>query len=98
MVGVLAGFLLSKNMSYKQSIYIKSKEQYHEYLASRRWQEKRIAVIQRENGICQGCRENPIEHVHHTSYTHCGDELIYQLIGLCGTCHNKTHYITVKEL
>jgi 5-methylcytosine-specific restriction endonuclease McrA len=85
-------------MSYKQSVYRMTKEEYHAYLASPKWKAKRDAVFQRENGLCQGCREEPIEHVHHMTYTHCGDELLYQLIGLCGTCHNKSHFITVKEL
>lgn len=85
-------------MSYKQSVYRMTREQYLAYLQSEKWKRKRDAVFQRENGLCQGCREEPIEHVHHLTYSHCGDELLHQLVGFCGTCHNKSHYLTVKEL
>ena len=68
-----------------------SDPRYHAYLNSREWARKRELVIERD-GVCQGCLSEPIEHVHHTTYTHCGDELLFQLIVLCENCHRKVHF------
>lgn len=67
-------------------------EKYRNYLRSRKWKEKRDAVFQRENGICQGCREEAIEHVHHLTYSHIYDEPLFHLVGLCECCHRKIHF------
>jgi len=72
----------------------KNQNIYHEYLATKEWKNKRDLVIERESGICQGCRAEPIEHVHHSTYTHQYDELIFQLVGLCENCHRKAHFTT----
>ena len=66
-------------------------EKYHTYLKTPKWREKRSRVIDRENGICQGCRMNRIQEVHHLTYDNCGDELLFQLVGLCSDCHSKAH-------
>lgn len=71
----------------------KDREKYYAYLKSEEWQKKKDAVFQRENGLCQGCREDPIENTHHTTYTHLFDEPLFELIGLCETCHRKVHFI-----
>lgn len=65
---------------------------YRQYLRSPEWKRKRDAVFDREKGICQGCLNEPIEHVHHATYTHQYDELLFQLIGLCENCHRKVHF------
>ena len=67
---------------------------YNEYLASERWREKRRAVIERESNLCQGCKKRGIENVHHLTYDNVGDELLYQLVGLCYPCHEKVHQKT----
>lgn len=64
---------------------------YHRYLESPKWKRLRDAVVDRENGVCQGCGAESIEEVHHTTYSHIGDELLYQLVGLCCNCHRKAH-------
>lgn len=68
------------------------RENYSLYLQSPEWEKKRDAVFQRENGICQGCLEEPIEHIHHTTYAHLFDEPLFELIGLCEGCHRKVHF------
>jgi len=65
---------------------------YQQYRNTPEWQRKREAVFEREKGICQGCLQEPIEHVHHATYTHLYDELLFQLIGLCENCHRKAHF------
>ena len=66
---------------------------YYQYLQSQPWQIKRDLVFQRENGKCQGCGEWAIENVHHLTYTHLFDELLFELVGLCENCHRKCHFI-----
>ena len=65
--------------------------QYKHYLSSPEWKAKRLLVIERENGICQGCRIAPIAEVHHETYKTLGNELLFQLVGLCSSCHRKAH-------
>jgi hypothetical protein len=66
---------------------------YHDHLKSEKWKEKRRLVIQKQNNICQGCLNAEIDDIHHLSYDNLGDELLFQLIGLCRDCHKKTHGI-----
>ena len=66
---------------------------YEDYLRSDAWRAKRHLVIERERGLCQGCRNAPIQEIHHLSYDHLGDELLFELIGLCRECHKKAHQI-----
>lgn len=64
---------------------------YNNYLNTDQWKELRKKVLIRENGICQGCKINKARDVHHTTYANCGDELLFQLVALCGSCHQKMH-------
>ena len=66
-------------------------ERYESHLRSDTWRKKRAAVIQRCGNICEGCAEANVQHVHHLSYTHLGDELLFELVGLCVPCHRKIH-------
>ncbi len=64
---------------------------YSEYLNTPKWAAIRSRVLMRENGICQGCEISPAVHVHHTTYDNVGDELLFQLVALCVSCHSKLH-------
>jgi 5-methylcytosine-specific restriction endonuclease McrA len=64
---------------------------YNEYLRSEAWGEKRRQVLERDDGICQGCRSVRAAHVHHLTYDNVGDELLFQLVSLCEGCHHKAH-------
>jgi hypothetical protein len=66
-------------------------KEYNEYLLSERWAKKREKVIARCKGVCEGCMENPVEHVHHLTYTHVFNEMLFELVGVCRECHNKIH-------
>jgi 5-methylcytosine-specific restriction endonuclease McrA len=68
------------------------------YLSSREWAMKRSRVIDREKCICQGCGDEPIEHVHHLTYTHIFDELLFELVGLCESCHRRAHWINPHDI
>lgn len=71
---------------------------YYEYLRSAKWQAKRLAVYQRESGVCQGYLSEPIEHVHHTTYVHLFDELLFELVGICESCHRRAHWLNPHDV
>ena len=75
----------------------KRKAEYTAYLATPQWRAKREKVIDRENGLCQGCREHRIEEVHHLTYDNRGNELLFQLVGLCSSCRAEAHQKTEKS-
>ena len=64
---------------------------YINYLNTPEWRQKRQLVIDREQGLCQGCRAAAISEVHHASYKTLGNELLFQLVGLCSPCHRRAH-------
>jgi hypothetical protein len=66
-------------------------KKYWAHLDSPTWRKLKNAVFEREGGICQGCASEPIEHTHHLSYAHMGDEFLFELMGLCITCHHRVH-------
>ena len=65
---------------------------YTAYLESAEWAEKRRLVLRSAAGRCAGCHRVRALEVHHTTYSHIGAELLYQLIALCRECHSRTHY------
>jgi hypothetical protein len=66
-------------------------EKHNEYLLTDKWQEKREAVLAREDNLCQGCRSALAVHIHHLSYENWGDELLFQLVAVCQDCHQRAH-------
>jgi 5-methylcytosine-specific restriction endonuclease McrA len=66
-------------------------ERYNRHMKSEKWQAIRRRVFARCKGICEGCAERRAVHVHHLSYEHLGDELLYELVGVCLSCHEKDH-------
>ena len=67
------------------------KQAYGEYLETDAWQAKRAQVIARDKGVCQGCLSRRATQVHHLSYAHVGDELLFELISVCDQCHERLH-------
>jgi 5-methylcytosine-specific restriction endonuclease McrA len=64
---------------------------YDGYLNSPAWRAKRRAVMERAGGICEGCLSRPAVHVHHLTYDHVGDELLWELVAVCDHCHARCH-------
>jgi DnaB-like helicase N terminal domain len=64
---------------------------YSEYLNSDAWKAKRRKVLDRCGGLCEGCREDRVTEIHHLTYAHVGDELLFELVGLCDACHERAH-------
>lgn len=61
------------------------------YLRTPQWKALRQKVIDRERGLCQGCRDRSGTQVHHTSYQRHGRELLIDLVLLCDQCHELAH-------
>lgn len=66
-------------------------DEYGTYLRSSEWANKRRLVMKRCGGICEGCMANPATQVHHLTYDHVGNELLFELVGICRECHEKVH-------
>lgn len=65
--------------------------EYGEHLASDAWREMRAKVITRAGGVCEGCLDAPAEEVHHKTYAHVRSEFAFELVALCGACHDRLH-------
>lgn len=70
---------------------------YADYLASDEWSERRRRVMERARYLCEGCLSARAECVHHTTYAHVGDELMFELVALCNACHEKAHTKAIKR-
>ena len=95
----LQPLVVNNNLEQLQVIYSeyrdnekqKSYESYSNYLSSESWRDKRIKVLQRDKYICQGCFTQKATEVHHLTYENLYDELLFQLISVCHSCHEKIH-------
>ena len=47
--------------------------------------------MERAQGLCEGCRRRPATEVHHLTYEHVGDELLWELKAVCDHCHRRCH-------
>lgn len=61
------------------------------YLESPAWKERRRLVKERSQGLCEGCRAAAATEVHHLTYAHWGQEFLFELVALCGDCHDRIH-------
>jgi 5-methylcytosine-specific restriction endonuclease McrA len=67
------------------------RRQYDAYMASPAWRRKRQMVLDRDGGICQGCRKHAASEVHHMTYVRFGCEMLFDLVSVCEDCHDKIH-------
>lgn len=65
------------------------KNEYEPYLNSDLWKRKRLAVLKRDNYLCQACLTLPATQVHHLSYRHVFNEPLFDLVSVCNQCHDK---------
>ena len=66
-------------------------DQHSKYLQTKRWKDKRILVLERDNNQCQKCGSTDNLHVHHLTYKHWRNEELEELITLCSSCHSSIH-------
>ena len=74
---------------------IQQRKGYNEYLKSEKWQQLRHKIFRRCHGVCEGCGDRPAVEVHHLTYERFGDELLFDLVGVCEECHEKVHWIEI---
>lgn len=67
------------------------RSEYADYLDSSEWRARRRLVLERCDGICEGCRTAQADEVHHLTYQHVGREFLFELVGLCSDCHSRWH-------
>lgn len=67
------------------------RERYAAYLCSREWSVKKRAIHERAGGVCERCKRNPIDAVHHKTYARKYDERLEDLEANCNGCHEFTH-------
>jgi len=66
--------------------------EYERYIReSDNWWAIRTKVMKRDDHLCQGCLEEAATDVHHKSYIHLYDEILFDLIAVCRKCHGKIH-------
>ncbi len=75
----------------QSKIRMEWKRLYQEYLASPEWASVRGRVMVRAREVCEGCGLTPARVVHHKTYDHIGDELLFELVALCRGCHDRAH-------
>lgn len=66
--------------------------EYSQKLTDNRWMEKRLEIIERDNGRCTHCRSRDNLEVHHLAYILGSDPWQVPdefLVTLCYTCHKS---------
>ncbi len=67
------------------------RHKYYVYLQSPKWKYTRSRVLRRDGYLCQRCRNNSAEIVHHKTYDRVFNEAQADLVSLCRNCHKKEH-------
>ena len=52
----------------------------------------KLIIIKKAKGICRGCKQAKIKHMHHINEDK-KDHSLDNLQGLCASCHKKAHYL-----
>lgn len=64
---------------------------YDDYLKSDEWRARRILVLKRSGGVCEGCGLAEATQVHHLTYRHAKREFLFELVAVCEDCHSRLH-------
>lgn len=64
---------------------------YSEYLKSPAWRDRRVLVLNRAHGKCEGCGLADATQVHHLTYERVGKEMLFDLVAICDACHSALH-------
>lgn len=65
--------------------------EYDAYLSSPDWKTRRDKVLARAKWVCEGCAEKAATQVHHLTYEHIFNELLWELVAVCDGCHEIAH-------
>jgi len=64
---------------------------YNKYLDSEEWKIIKKKVMERAGGICELCKTQKADQVHHLTYERVGKERLEDLKAVCFECHDKEH-------
>lgn len=67
------------------------RKEYEAYQKTPQWAALKEKVLLRAQGMCEGCRDKRATVMHHLTYAHVFNELLFELVALCEDCHNKAH-------
>ena len=70
---------------------MRSTVDYHAYLNSDAWKQKRSIALRGAEYRCQVCNRDGQLDVHHRTYERLGNELPQDLVVLCRECHQLFH-------
>jgi len=74
------------------------KKEYQEYLNSKEWKDKREERLQIDNYRCVICKSKYNLQIHHLTYERIKEEnILTDLITLCGKCHQERHKDKVEK-
>lgn len=76
---------------WSDKVYKSHKKQYHEYLTSTKWKNKRKELFTLRGEKCEVCSKTNSLQVHHLTYEHIFNEPLEDLKILCKNCHSKEH-------
>lgn len=65
--------------------------EHNRYLRSEAWNQRRLAVLKRARGVCEGCGNVAATQVHHLTYEHWKEEFLWELVAICDECHERVH-------
>lgn len=82
-----------KESNYDTSRFAK----YTNYINSESWKIKRKEALIRDNNLCQVCKKNTAEEVHHITYENLFNENLEDLLSVCKICHIEIHKQKDKE-
>lgn len=82
----------------EQQRRIEWRDRYENYLQSEQWQSKRRLVFRRCGGVCEGCGQATATEVHHLTYDHLGNELLWELAAACRECHERVHENSIRNI
>lgn len=93
---------LQKPVRAKENKPHKKKSQYHSYIHSAQWHERRRRYL-RHHWCCVICGTTDDLRVHHVRYTVSGKSVLgcerdEDLRTLCDKCHNKVHYYGYERM
>jgi 5-methylcytosine-specific restriction endonuclease McrA len=66
-------------------------DRYERHISSPEWAMIRSLVLERDQFLCQGCRQAPATEAHHLCYDHMGAELLFEVTSVCSACHDRIH-------
>ncbi len=64
---------------------------YEQHINSMKWKAIREKVLARDCFTCRGCGVKRAQQVHHLTYDHLGNELLFELVAVCIDCHRIIH-------